>query len=92
MDKNFCEGPLRTNCNGPIYPNLGPKAMQQMYLEIHVTIILGILPGTTVNRQGHVQNMRQDFANNWTLVIVLGFDLYISFSLFEYVLIDGVVK
>ena len=38
------------------------------------------------------KNMRQDFANNWTLVIVLGFDLYISFSLFEYVLIDGVVK
>ena len=36
--------------------------------------------------------MRQDFANNWKLVIVLGFDLYISFSLFEYVLIDGVVK
>ena len=36
------------------------------------------------------KNMRQDF--NWTLVIVLGFHLYISFSLFEYVWIDGVVK
>ena len=38
------------------------------------------------------KTMRQDFANNWTSVIVLGFDLYISFSLFEYVLIDGVIK
>ena len=38
------------------------------------------------------KTMRQDFANNWTLVIMLGFDLYTSFSLFEYVLIDGVVK
>ena len=38
------------------------------------------------------KNMRQDLANNWTLVIVLGFDLYISFSLFEYVLIDEVVR
>ena len=42
--------------------------------------------------QDMFKNMRQDFANNWPLVIVLGFDLYISFSLFEYVLIDGVVK
>ena len=67
-------------------------AIQEKFDELKAGLLSEIKLGSRKRHEDMFKNMRQDFANNWTLVIVLGFDLYISFGLLEYVLIDGVVK